>query len=37
MPELLSSNDVDLRIQAGETIALMYELARDEDEVCSIY
>lgn len=32
LPDLLLSSDVDLRITAGETIALMYELAREEDE-----
>jgi hypothetical protein len=32
LPQLLTSTDVDLRITAGETIALMYELAREEDE-----
>ena len=30
---LLQSSDVDLRVVAGETLALMYEMARDEDEV----
>ena len=29
--QLLESTDVELRITAGETIALMYELARDID------
>lgn len=33
LPDLLLSSDVDLRITAGEAIALMYELAREEDEV----
>ncbi|OWF41558.1 interferon-related developmental regulator 1-like [Mizuhopecten yessoensis] len=32
LPDLLLSNDVELRITAGETIALMYELAREGDE-----
>ncbi|KAK3101194.1 hypothetical protein FSP39_001662 [Pinctada imbricata] len=32
MPDLLHSADVDLRITAGETLALMYELAREEVE-----
>ena len=30
---MLSSQDIDLRIVAGETIALFYELGRSEDEV----
>lgn len=30
--ELLESGDVELRISAGEAIALMYELARETDE-----
>lgn len=30
--ELLSSPDLDLRITSGETIALIYELAREDDE-----
>lgn len=34
LPQLLESNDVDLRIAAGEAIALLYELAREENEVC---
>lgn len=33
LPDLLHSADVELRIEAGETIALLYELAREEDEV----
>lgn len=33
MSDLLESADVELRIVAGETIALLYELAREEDEV----
>ncbi|XP_071817642.1 interferon-related developmental regulator 2-like [Apostichopus japonicus] len=32
LPQLLESDDVNLRIVAGETIALFYELAREEDE-----
>lgn len=30
--ELLLSKDIELRIIAGETLALLYELAREEDE-----
>ncbi|KAK2194235.1 hypothetical protein NP493_1g04015 [Ridgeia piscesae] len=30
--ELLLSKDIELRIVAGETLALIYELAREEDE-----
>lgn len=43
LPQILTSGDVDLRITAGEIIALMYELGREEDEVfcrgisCSSY
>ena len=33
MSELLLSKDIELRIVAGETLALIYELAREEDEV----
>lgn len=33
LPDLLHSADVELRIEAGETIALLYELAREDDEV----
>lgn len=29
LPQLLSSENVNLRIAAGETIALLFELARD--------
>lgn len=29
LPQLLSSESVNLRIAAGETIALLFELARD--------
>jgi len=32
LQQLLQSSDVDLRMTAGEAIALMYELARDTDE-----
>lgn len=32
LPDMLSSQDIDLRIVAGETIALFYELGRSEDE-----
>jgi len=32
LQELLEAGDLDLRLAAGETIALMYELARDQDE-----
>jgi len=32
LQQLLLSSDVDLRITAGEAIALLYELARDSDE-----
>ena len=32
LPQLLESQDLDLRITSGEAIALMYELAREEDE-----
>lgn len=32
LPELLDSKDVDLRITAGEAIALLYDLARAVDE-----
>lgn len=31
-PDMLESQDVELRIVAGETIALFYELGREEDE-----
>lgn len=33
LPRLLESEDVNMRIAAGETIALLYELARDVDAV----
>jgi len=32
LPGILESSHVDLRIAAGESIALLYELAREEDE-----
>ncbi|XP_041350037.1 interferon-related developmental regulator 1-like [Gigantopelta aegis] len=32
MPDLLKNQDLELRISAGEAIALMYELGREEDE-----
>ncbi|KAL4226633.1 Interferon-related developmental regulator 1 [Mactra antiquata] len=32
LPDLLESQDIDLRIVCGETIALFYELGREEDE-----
>lgn len=32
LPDLLESEDVNLRIVAGEAIAMFYELAREEDE-----
>jgi len=32
LPELLDSKDVELRISAGESIALLYDLARNVDE-----
>ncbi|XP_030856165.1 interferon-related developmental regulator 2 [Strongylocentrotus purpuratus] len=32
LPDLLSSDDVNLRIVAGEAIAMLYELAREDDE-----
>ncbi|KAG7256263.1 LOW QUALITY PROTEIN: hypothetical protein CRUP_007122, partial [Coryphaenoides rupestris] len=31
LPSLLESDDVNMRIAAGETVALLYELARDMD------
>jgi len=33
MSDLLRNADVDVRICAGEAIALLYELARADDEV----
>ena len=35
LPELLTSSNVDLRITAGETIALFYEILRSEDAAVS--
>lgn len=35
LPRLLESEDVNMRIAAGETIALLFELARDMDCVSS--
>ena len=32
LPDLLKSNDLDLRIAGGEAIALLYELAREEED-----
>lgn len=32
LPDILESQDVELRIVSGETIALFYELGREEDE-----
>lgn len=36
MPALLQSSDVDLRITAGETIALFYEILYNEDELDTV-
>lgn len=36
LPRLLESDDVNMRIAAGETIALLFELARDLDSVSSL-
>ena len=36
LPDLLESDDVNLRIVAGEAIAMFYELAREDDEVSTI-
>ena len=33
MPDLLESSGIDLRIVAGETVALLFELGNEEDEV----
>lgn len=33
LPELLESVDIELKIGAGEALALLYELAREQDEV----
>lgn len=35
LQRLLESDDVNMRIAAGETIALLFELARDIDSVSS--
>lgn len=32
LPDILESQDVELRIVSGETVALFYELGREEDE-----
>lgn len=37
LPKLLESSDVDLRIVAGEAIAMLYEIARFDDQVCLLY
>jgi hypothetical protein len=34
IPGLIESNDADLRNQAGETIAVLYEIAREIQSVC---
>ena len=36
IPGLIESNDADLRNQAGETIAVLYEIAREINSVCKI-
>lgn len=36
LPRLLESEDVNMRIAAGETIALLFELARDMDSVSEV-
>jgi len=33
IPSLIESNDADLRNQAGETIAVLYEVAREINSV----
>ena len=33
LPSLLHSDDVNLRIEVGESIAMLYELAREQNEV----
>ena len=33
LPDLLESDDVNLRIVSGEAIAMFYELAREDDDV----
>lgn len=37
IPGLIESNDADLRNQAGETLAVLYEIARDINSVCSFH
>lgn len=37
LPRLLESEDVNMRIAAGETIALLFELARDIDAVSCVF
>ena len=34
LPEILESADLEIRIAAGEAISQLYELAREQDEVC---
>ncbi len=34
IPGLIESSDADLRNQAGETIAVLYEIAREINSVC---
>ena len=34
IPGLIESNDAELRNQAGETIAVLYEIAREINSVC---
>jgi hypothetical protein len=36
IPGLIESNDADLRNQAGEAIAVLYEIAREIKSVCRI-
>ncbi len=36
IPGLMESNDADLRNQAGEAIAVLYEIAREINSVCII-
>jgi len=36
LPDLLESHDVELRITAGEIIAVFYELGKEDDEVCTM-
>lgn len=33
LPDLLESQDVELRITGGEIIAVFYEVGREDDEV----